>query len=228
MKTAMPVRITQNELRAIRIRAQCLVPRLPRQALVDVVKRLCGVNAQLYSAMALSLRARVENLSIEDVESSRVTDRAVVRTWCMRGTMHLLAADDLDWMLSAVAPAEISGSWRWLAKRGGLERKHAEKVLDVAYEMLKTKGAMTRRSLMDAVVRTLGSDIRRAAAGVVQLSGLLGRVCFGPDDGANPTYVASDNWLGRQVKASNEPDYSELARRYLQGYGPATPHDFAA
>ena len=125
MKTEKPARITLDELRALRMRAQRLAPRLPRKALVDVVRRLCGVNAQLYSAMALSLRARVENLSIEDVESNRVMDRVVVRTWCMRGTMHLLAADDVDWLLSAVAPSEVRGSW--------LEHERAEQVLDAAH-----------------------------------------------------------------------------------------------
>ncbi len=228
MKTDEPERITLNELCALRMRAQCLAPRLPRKALVDVVKRLCGINAQLYSAMVLSLRARIENLSIEDVEASRATDRAVVRTWCMRGTMHLLAADDIDWLLSAVASSEKRGGWRWLERRGGLERKRAEKVLDAAYETLKINGAMTRRALMDMIARKFGSDVRPAAAGVVQLSGLLGRVCFGPDDGANPTYVALDDWLDRKVKLSKEPDYFELSRRYLRGYGPAAPRDFAA
>jgi DNA glycosylase AlkZ-like len=228
METAQSTRITLNELRALRMRAQCLAPRLPRKGLVNVVKRLSGVNAQLYSAMALSLRARIQNLSIEDVETSRVTDRAVVRTWCMRGTMHLLAADDIDRLLSAVSPAEIRGGWRWLEKRGGLEHPRAERVLDAAYRTLKANGAMTRRALMDAVAYKVGLDVSRAAAGVVQLNGLLGRVCFGPDDGADPTYVALDDWLGCKVKLSNQPDYGELARRYLRGYGPAAPRDFAA
>ncbi len=101
--------------------------------------------------MALSLRARVEGLTLEDIETSRVKDRTVVRTWCMRGTMHLLAAEDLDWLLSAIAPAEIRSGWRWLDKRGGLERPRAEKVLDAAYKTLKAKGPMTRSDLMAAL-----------------------------------------------------------------------------
>ena len=105
--------LTESELRALRLRAQCLAPRFPREALVDVVRTVCGVNAQLPSAMMLSLRARVKDLTVGDVETSRVKDRAVVRTWCMRGTLHLLATDDLEWLLSAVAPAVTRGAWRW-------------------------------------------------------------------------------------------------------------------
>ncbi len=217
-----------NELRALRMKAQCLAPRLPRHSLVDVVQALCGVNAQLPSAMALSLRARVEGLTLEDIETSRVKDRTVVRTWCMRGTMHLLAAEDLDWLLSAIAPAEIRSGWRWLDKRGGLERPRAEKVLDAAYKTLKAKGPMTRSDLMAALADEFGPQVKSAAAGVVQLNGLLGRVCFGPNQGAEPTYVALDQWLGRPVRVSKTLDYSALARRYLRGYGPAAPRDLAA
>jgi hypothetical protein len=39
--------------------------------------------------------------------------------------MHLLAAADLDWLLSTIAPTVVAGGWRWLEKRGGLERGRA-------------------------------------------------------------------------------------------------------
>jgi hypothetical protein len=81
---------------------------------------------------------------------------------------------------------------------------------------------------MDALAETYGSGIAKAAAGVVQLNGTLGRVCFGPDEGSRPTYAAVENWLGRKVRLSKKPDHVELARRYLQGYGPAAPRDLAA
>ncbi len=226
--SSSPQQISLVELCALRMRAQCLAPRRPREALIDVVKALCGVNAQLPSAMALALRARVKDLSIEDIETRRVNDRALVRTWCMRGTLHLLAADDVDWLLSALAPTVIQSGWRWLEKRGGLERARAKQILDEAYKTLKKNGPMTRRDLMTAVAKKHGAGVTSAAAGVVWLNGMLGRVGFGPDQGAQPTYVALDDWLGRKVKISKKPDHLELVRRYLQGYGPAEPRDLAA
>lgn len=223
-----PRKVSLDELTMLRLRAQCLAERRPRKALVQVVRAVGGVNAQLPSAMALSLRARVKDLTLEDIEASRVRDRAVVRTWCMRGTMHLLAADDVEWLLSALAPSVRESGWRWLAKRAGLERARAEKVLDAAYAILKRQGPLTRSELMDQLAVKFGSSVKSAAAGVVQLNGVLGRVCFGPMQGAEPTYAALDEWLGRKVRLSDQPDYVELARRYLSGYGPATPRDLAA
>jgi hypothetical protein len=220
--------VTVDELRSLRTRAQCLAPRLPKQALVDVVKALCGVQAQLPSAMELALRARVKDLTIEDIEKSRVEDRTLVRTWCMRGSMHLLAADDLDWQLSSLAPSVRRSAWHWFEQKHGLDRDYVSQILDEALRVLRSNGPTTRPDLMEAVAAAHGPQAIPAAAGVVQLNGLLGRVCFGPDRGAEPTYVALEEWLGRTVSVSEKASYETLARRYLQGYGPAGPRDLAA
>jgi hypothetical protein len=210
------------------MRAQGLAPRFPKEALVDAVKALCGVQAQLPSAMELALRARVKNLTVEDIGASRVEDRTLVRTWCMRGSLHLLAADDLDWQLSTVAPAVRRSSWRWFERKHGLDREYVSQILDEAHQVLRTNGPTSRTELMQAVAAKYGPQAIPAAAGVVQLNGLLGRVCFGPDHGADPTYVALEEWLGRSVAVSDSARYEKLARRYLQGYGPAAPRDLAA
>jgi uncharacterized protein YcaQ len=226
VKLASPLSLA--ELRALRLRAQCLAPRLSRRSLLRAVRAVVGVNAQLVSAMALSLWARVEGLTWEALETSRVERRALVRTWCMRGTLHLMAADELDGLLSAISPGAIRGAWRWLDKRAGLKGERARLVLDTAYQVLKRDGPLTRRKLMAAASAEVGFETQAAAAGAVFLNGMLGRVCFGAFEGAEPTYAALDDWLGRPIQISDALDHIELARRYLRGYGPATPRDLAA
>jgi len=123
-------RISLDELRFLRMNAQGLAKRRPKAALLEVVGDLVGVNAQLPSAMALSLRARLEGLTNEDLETYRIQERRVVRTWCMRGTLHLVRTEDLDWLLAAVSPAVVRGAWRWLEKRGGLSEDRARQALE--------------------------------------------------------------------------------------------------
>jgi hypothetical protein len=178
--------------------------------------------------MALSLRARVQDLTLADVEACRLQDRLLVRTCCMRGTLHLVLAEDLDDLLSAVSPVVQRAAWRWLEKRGGLDRDRAVLALDTACRILQEKGPLTRPDLMKAVSARVGFPVQPAAAGLVHLNGLLGRICFGPDQGAHPTYASLDRWLGRRVTVQETPDFSALARRYLEGYGPAGPRDLAA
>jgi len=217
------------ELRAARLRAQQLAPRLasPR-SLLAAVRTVVGVNAQLVSAMALSLRARVAGLTWQQLEASRVQRRSLVRTWCMRGTLHLLLAGDLDELLGAISPADVRFAWRWLEKRAGLSGERARRVADATYQVLRRAGPQTRAALMAAVSAEVGFETQAAAAGAVFLNGMLGRVCFGPAQGAEPTYAALDDWLGRPIHLKAAPDHVALARRYLRGYGPATPRDLAA
>src|SRR5262245_38644632 len=91
-----PRAITPEQLRALRLRAQGLAPRL---GLLPAVQAVVGVNAQLLSAMALSLRARVPGMTWAALEARRTEQRDLVRTWCMRGTLHLLPADELEALL---------------------------------------------------------------------------------------------------------------------------------
>jgi hypothetical protein len=223
-----PESVALDTLRSMRMRAQCLDVRRPREHLVDVVRTLCGVNAQLPSAMELALHARVQNLTRDELEACRVQERSIVRTWCMRGTMHLLASDDLDVLLSAIPQGTVRDGWRWLEKRAGLAPETATKVLDEAHKVLRRDGPLTRPNLMATLSQKFGPQVIPAAAGVVWLAGMQGRVAFGPDRAAKPTYVALDDWLGRKVTLSTEPDYVTIARRYLGGYCPAGPRDMAA
>jgi hypothetical protein len=222
-----PSKLSINELRALRLRAQYLFPRPAKTELVNVVKAVCGVQSQLQSAMELALRARVKDLTIDDVQQSRVHERSLVLTWCMRGSMHLLAADDLTALLSTIAPADINAGWRWFERKHNIPREQVAVMLDDAYNLLKTKGAMKRDDLIHAIAEKHGAGTKRAGFGVVWLNGMLGRVCFGDYRGTQPTFVTLEDWLGHAISLQT-PDYVELARRYLRGYGPATVHDFAA
>jgi hypothetical protein len=210
------------------MKAQHLEPRAELEDWIEVVRDVGGINAQLPSAMEMSLRARVNGLIYADLEAARIDQRSVVRTWCMRSTLHLLAADDLEWMLSTLDPTHLRSGWRWLDQRAGLDRERAGLMVETAVAILKAAGPLPRRALMQRVSDRLGFDALPAAAGAVMTGGLLGQIGFGPDRGTEPTYAALETWLGHPVTASFRPEHDRLARRYLHGYGPASPTDLAA
>lgn len=57
---------------------------------------------------------------------------------------------------------------------------------------------------------------------------LEGLVCYGPLQQSEPTYVLLEDWAGiRPHGHGDEPQLAELARRYLDAYGPAGPEDLA-
>src|ERR671931_533273 len=105
--------LTLERVRLLRLRAQRLDPRWAAPAgAAQVVRQLCGVHAQLPSTSALAVRPRSSGLHARDVERARLEQRTLVRTWSMRGTLHLMAADDLGWLQPLLAPTLIAGSSR--------------------------------------------------------------------------------------------------------------------
>lgn len=101
--TNSPALVGEEGLRALRVRAQLLHRVKPGVSPGEIVRRVCGVQAQELSSATHALRARAVGLTSNDVHEARVGERSVVRTWAMRGTLHLLASDDVGWLLPLVA-----------------------------------------------------------------------------------------------------------------------------
>ena len=57
--------------------------------MLPVVRDLVAVQAQVMSSAELSLDARLEGLRRDDVRTALWTKRTLVKTWAMRGTLHL-------------------------------------------------------------------------------------------------------------------------------------------
>src|SRR5690242_6312715 len=93
------ITFSSDELRAARTQAQHLDTRLPSSKLMEAVRDVVGIQGQLAPAMQLALRARVSGLDLRDVEQAIGEQHSLARTWAMRGTLHLLAAEDVGWLI---------------------------------------------------------------------------------------------------------------------------------
>jgi len=93
--------ITWAQVAALRMRRQHLLEPAPHARLVDVVRDHVGIQAQVMSSAELSLRARVTSVRRPDVGAALWDERTLVKTWAMRGTIHLLAAEDLPLVVAA-------------------------------------------------------------------------------------------------------------------------------
>ncbi|MDP8977974.1 MAG: winged helix DNA-binding domain-containing protein [Actinomycetota bacterium] len=103
--------LSDRAARRLRLGAQRLHRPEPDRPVVDLVRRLCGVQAQALAGDGvgaqpeLALRARGAGLTRGQVDRARLSERSIVWTWAMRGTLHLVAADDLGWLRPLVAAA---------------------------------------------------------------------------------------------------------------------------
>ena len=76
------------------MRRQHLDERVPREGWLDVVKDHVAIHAQVMSAAELTLNARVEDLGRDDIRDALWTQRTLVKTWAMRGTLRLVGLFD--------------------------------------------------------------------------------------------------------------------------------------
>ncbi len=220
-----------------RLSQHCLSPRVKRENYLEAATRTCGIQAQVMSAAELALWARVDGLTREDVQSALWDERTLVRTWAMRGTLHLLPARELP-LYAAARSIYGNRDWPKYFMYYGVSNEQYEAFMAAVPRILGSE-PITREQLAQAVAEEVG---------VPQLSELLvssswgwpwkplawrGELCFGPVMGQNATFVHTRKWLGHDT--ARHPDNTweprealkEIARRYLRAYGPARVEDFA-
>src|SRR5256712_1180023 len=86
------------QVSSFRLHRHHLDLRAPRSRLAGVVGDVCGVQAQVTAMARIALWARLGELTVDDVEQALVRKRTIVKTWSMRGALHLLASKDLLWI----------------------------------------------------------------------------------------------------------------------------------
>jgi hypothetical protein len=216
---------TLDEVGRLRMVAQRLAGPRPAGA-AEVVGRLTAVQGQDLPGAVTSVALRTADRSRAEVLTALDAGR-VVRSWPMRGTLHLVAADDLPWMLELLGPRVLTG---FAGRRAslGLSEADAERARELVTEALQGGGRMRRTDLLavmaDGGVATTGQRGYHLLAFLAQ----TGTLCLGPTDGGGEQlFVLLDEWVPSPRRISGEEALGELALRYFSGHGPATVHDLA-
>ncbi len=218
-----------RKLRLARVRSQHLTDdTLLTTDVAGVVASVCALQAQAFDAARHQVRVRSSGLTAGAVDHAFDVERSVVRTWLMRGTLHLCAADDLRWLLDILGPnANRLGERRRVEV--GLDQATCRRGIDVLRKAL-ADGPMARRQIRD---RLITSNVLREPVGqsLIHLlfhAATTGVICCGPRVGRDDSFVLLDDWVPQSDGPRGDAAMAELARRYLRAYGPATAADFAA
>jgi hypothetical protein len=218
--------MTWDEVRARRLARHHLTKPAPRTKLVEAVRDAGGIHAQVLSAAELSLSARVRGLTKPHVEAALWEKRTLVKTWTLRGTLHIHPADELGLWLAA--RRAVVGDWYFANE---VRPREAKRILAVLADALDGR-CLTREELVEAVTpKVSGWAKEHIGSGwgtVLGPAALNGVLIHGPPQGSRVTFVRPDQWLGRQKEWEPHEALAELLRRYLAAFGPATHRDFAA
>lgn len=216
--------IAAAQVRAFRLARQHLADRLPAERLADVVAAVGGIQAQVMSAAELALWARSEGLSPGQVQESLWERRELVKTWCMRGTLHLLPAHELGLWAAALGRRRGWEKPSWL-RYFGVTVEEMEALIASIGDGLDSEGR-TREELAELAPEGLREELLRGWGTLLKPAAYAGVLAFGPNRGRNVTFVHPERWLGRLERPAPDDALREILRRYLRGYGPATHEDF--
>lgn len=219
--------ITPAQISAFRLARHHLIQRKPTD-LFTLCRDVCGVQAQVLSAAEMAWWARNHQLTRAQIQAALWNKRTLIKTYALRGTLHILTAKDFPVYVSALQRSQ-GESTRKIMARVGLSVKEIAALETAAMNALQA-GPLTQGELTEQVKSRVG---KKTAAAIAKFWNIFrplfsaGLICYGPPRGQEVTFIRVERWLP-SFKEIAEPEAREiLLRRYLRAYGPAAPQDFS-
>jgi len=224
--TALVAELTDDEVRDARLRALLLgAERGAGRGVGQITEWMGALQSQDVASQFWSLGVRIPGSVEADVQAA-LEAREAVRTWPMRGTVHIVPAQDAAWMVELMSARPSAGG---AARRA---------FLGITLEMVDGATAVLRDALTGGKILSRDEcvDVLREAgyptAGQVSYHLLwyacqLGVLCQGPPRGKEHTFVVLSEWVPDAHSPSREEGMAIMAERYFRGHGPATVKDFA-
>jgi hypothetical protein len=217
-------RITRQQALAWRMQRHLLDP-VGALPVPRVVGRLCGVQTQVASSAELAIRVRRKTSRPGEVGRA-LSDGRLIKTWAMRGALHVLTPEEAGVFLSLIAAGRPWERPSW-QRYFGVSTKQLDALRRAVREALDGT-VLTREELVAAVtprrgLRHVGDALRSGWGTLLKPLAWQGDLCFGPSRGNRSTFMrpedASSRWAGVP-----EPDEAAPAAitAYFGAYGPAT------
>lgn len=185
----------------------------------EVVAWLGALQGQDYAGAKWSIGLRLPGSTEADIEQA-IAEKTVLRTWVMRGTLHLVSAADIRWMVALVAPRLIADGVR---RRRELELDDATlaQSLDLITAALCDR-ELRRSELMSLLEENGISTKGQRGYHILIYVSQRGLICQNVAERNNPTFMLMPD----APMLTREEAAAELARRYFTSRGPATVKDF--
>ena len=137
-----------TEVSLARIISQGLIPATAAPDVVAAVSRQLAIQGQQVSAVPHALLVRAPAASPADVEAAFARGD-LVRSWPMRGTVHITTADDHHWLRAALM--HRTDAWvRNSEKAYGVDTALCERAAEVALGLIDDQGPLMRSVLLAA------------------------------------------------------------------------------
>lgn len=212
-----------SELSAFRIATQrisCNEFRDPE----DVLSWLGAIQGQDYEGAKWSIGLRLKGSTNRDIELA-FRNRSIVRTWLMRGTLHIVSAADIRWMNNLLAQRIIHGT-AGRNRELELDENTLLRSGEIMVRALQDHEPINRRDLLSILEQNGISTQGQRASHLLQRASLDGLICQSNITNKNPDFILMESLNSGHRIMQRDEALSELAVRYFTSRGPATLQDF--
>ncbi|MCC6615266.1 MAG: AlkZ family DNA glycosylase [Anaerolineae bacterium] len=197
-------------------------PRLREPA--EIVAWLGALQGQDYPGAKWSVGLRLPGSTEAQIEQA-IAEHSIVRTWLIRGTLHLVAAADLRWMLALIGPRQIAGNARRYRELE-LDEDTLVRSNDLLAAALHGGSKLTRPELFDMLEQNGISTAGQRGVFMLQHASLDRLICQSVVRGNHPTFVHIDDAIPAAANIPRDEALARLALRYFTSHGPANLADF--
>lgn len=149
----------------------------------------------------------------------------------MRGTLHFVAAEDVRWLQSLMAPRAQARDNARHEREYGLDARTLKACRRVLERALRDGEPVSRPALYQALEAAGIATANSRGLHILYRIAHEGLICQGPRLGRQPSFVWLEAWLAPVAPPSpalpRDEALARLAQRYLRGHGPATVQDLA-
>ncbi len=191
----------------------------------DLVSYMGAIQAQDYAMAKWAVGIRLPDSTNKEIEAA-LNSGTIIRTHIMRPTWHLVAADDIYWMLELSAPHMVS-SMKGRHRELELTEEIFSKSNTVIEKVLSnSKKHLTRDELMTELKKAKIVINQYTSIHIMYRAELDGIVCNGEINGKKQTYALLSSRAKQTKKITREEALAKLAKKYFTSHGPATIQDF--
>lgn len=195
------------------------------ERIAETARRMLAIQSQDWRAARWALGVRTPGSTVNDVHDAFARG-LIVRSWPMRGTIHVVAAEDIGWMQQVTNQRVLAGA----PKRReflGLDDATLDRLVEVSLEALR--GQSLSRDELSTIWTEAGIGWRSNwRYHVVWWLCQNGLAVFGPvSDGGEPRLVRVDEWIEHPRKVVGDDALAEFATRYVSARGAVSAKDLA-
>ncbi len=213
--------VTMDDVARMRLLSQSLVS--PHHEPHEAVRHLTCVQGQDFPGSTMSIALRTRQRALAAVHRA-YDEGLIVRSWVMRGTLFVVVAEDLGWMLALTGARVLRQSERRRTELG-LDGPTLDRAEHIARAVLEDRPA-PRTGLLDQWSQAGISVADGRGYHLLFFLAVRGIVCQGPMAGREQQYVLSDQWIGNPRRLDGHEAIGEWFSRYVRSHGPVPVDDF--